>query len=89
MALGANRVQVVRMVVRQGIKLMTIGIVIGLVVSSFVMQILSRLLMGVSPMDPVAFVSVVFVLGIITVLATYLPAQRAARMDPMSTLRYE
>lgn len=89
MALGANRVQVVRMVVRQGIKLMTIGIVIGLVISSFVMQILSRLLMGVSPMDPVAFVSVVFVLGIITVLATYLPAQRAARMDPMSTLRYE
>ena len=89
MALGANRARVIRMVVSRGIKLMTIGIVIGLVVSSLVMQVLSRVLMGVSPMDPVASVSVVFVLGIVTVLATYLPAQRAARMDPMSTLRYE
>jgi len=89
MALGADRRQVVRMVLQQSLRLVIAGIVIGLVLSSLIMQALSRVLMGVSPIDPVAFVSVVIVLGSVTILASFLPALKAAGMDPMSTLRYE
>ncbi|MCK4771785.1 MAG: ABC transporter permease [Candidatus Latescibacteria bacterium] len=89
MALGADKRQVIRMVLRQGMRLVTVGIVIGLIISCLVMQVLSRLLTGVSPIDPIAFASVVLVLGTVTVLASYVPALRAAGMDPMVTLRYE
>ena len=89
MALGADRRQVVRMVLQQSLRLVITGIVIGLLFASLIMQVLSRALMGVSPIDPVAFVSVVIVLGSVTFIASFLPALRAAGMDPMSTLRYE
>ncbi len=89
MALGADKGQVIRMVLGHGMRLVTVGIVIGLIISCLVMQVLSRLLMGVSPIDPIAFASVVLLLGTVTVLASYVPALRAAGMDPMVTLRYE
>ena len=88
-ALGAGRGQVVRMVMKQGLRLVTIGVVIGLIISSLVMQVLSRLLMGVSPIDPIAFASVVLLLGTVTIVASYIPARRAAGLEPMATLRYE
>jgi len=89
MAMGAGKGQVVMMVMRQGIRLIIIGVVIGCVISGLISQLLARVLMGVSPLDPISFIGVTLLFGAISLLASYFPALRAARLDPMNTLRYE
>ena len=89
MALGARQAQVIKMVVRQGVRLALVGLVIGILLASLAMQPLSRLLVGVSPVDIPAFGAVALLLGAVATLASYVPARRAARVDPMETLRYE
>jgi putative ABC transport system permease protein len=88
-ALGAQRNDVLRLIVGHGVLLGGIGVAIGLVGALAVTRFLRTLLFGVSPFDPASFVGVSLVLTAIAVLASYIPARRAARVDPVEALRYE
>jgi predicted permease len=89
MALGARSGHVLNMILGQGLRLVLIGLVIGLVAALSLTRILSSLLFGVTAFDPVTFVGVAILLLAISLLACYLPARHAARVDPMVALRYE
>jgi len=89
LALGAERRDVLKLVVRQGMRLSLVGVVIGLVTALGVSRVLSSLLYGIRPTDPITYISVAFVLTAVTLLASYLPARRATKVDPMVALRYE
>jgi predicted permease len=88
-ALGAGEKQVVWMILREGIVLILAGIAVGLIVSAAAIKPLSGLLIGVSPVDPVTFAGVALVLATVGLFATAIPARRAAKLDPMRTLRCE
>ncbi|MEJ2705093.1 MAG: ABC transporter permease [Sedimentisphaerales bacterium] len=89
MALGAQRQDVMRMVMVQGLKLSLIGSGLGLIGSLMICRILRTGLHGISPFDPIAFAGAAGVLIGTALLACYMPARRAARIDPMEALRYE
>lgn len=89
MALGAQRLDVMRMVVRQGTLLALIGVLLGMGLAAMVTRSLSFFLHGVSPFDPLTFVLVSVTLLVAALLATVMPAQRATRVDPLSALRTE
>jgi predicted permease len=89
LALGAQRSDVLRLVVGTGARLVGVGIAVGLGVALLVTRFLSDLLFDVASYDPVVFSSVVVLLGATSLLASYLPARRASRVDPMVALRYE
>jgi putative ABC transport system permease protein len=89
MALGAQRSEVLRMVVGQGLILAVLGIATGLIGAFALTRFLSTLLFNVSATDPVIFVSVPVILCAVAVVATWLPADRATEIDPMIALRYE
>ena len=87
MALGAGRGQVVRLVVGQGGALVAAGVVLGLVAAATASRIVESVLFGVTPADPPTFTAVTAVLVGVALLACWLPARRAARIDPMNVLR--
>ncbi len=89
MALGAQRFDVLRLVVRDGWRMTVIGLGIGLALALVVSLGLSRLLYGLDPMNVPVFVSVLLVLAVVALLACYLPARRALRVDPVVALRSE
>lgn len=89
MALGAQRSDVLKMVLWQGFKLALAGIILGLIVSLMLSRVLASLLFGVSARDPLTFTGVAALLTVIALLACYLPARRATKIDPMIALRYE
>jgi len=89
MALGADRHRVMRMVLWQGARLTAIGGAIGLGLSLAVSQLLSSLLFGVSPLDPVTYGATLGLLAVVTLTATLVPARRAAAVDPLTSLRSE
>ncbi len=89
MALGAERGDVVKMVVGQGLRLVLIGVAIGIAGALALTRFLSSLLYGVKPTDPLTFVAVSLILIAVALLACYIPARRAAKIDPMVALRYE
>jgi putative ABC transport system permease protein len=89
MALGARTGDLLRMVMRHGAVLALLGTAAGLVAALAMTRLIRGMLYGVSATDPVAFVSVALLLGAVTLLATYLPARRAARVQPMASLRAE
>ena len=86
-ALGARSGDVLRMVLRQGFTLAFFGIAIGTVMALFVSRLLSGFLFGVAPNDPLAFGGVIVVLTVVALVASYVPALRATRVDPMTALR--
>jgi predicted permease len=88
-ALGADRGDVLRMVIVQGLKLAISGVVVGVLSSLALGRILSGFLYGVSPTDPMTILGVAVLLIFVALLASYLPARRATRVDPMVALRYE
>jgi ABC-type antimicrobial peptide transport system permease subunit len=88
-ALGARGQDVTTMVLRQGVILALIGLPIGLAMAVGLTRLMSGLLYGVSALDPVTFVVVPLGLLLVTLLASYVPARRAARIDPMAALRAE
>ena len=87
LAIGATSTDVVRLFVREGAGLMLVGVVCGLAGALAVTRALSTLLFGVTTTDPVTFASVAVALAFVALLASYLPARRAARVDPMAALR--
>jgi predicted permease len=87
MALGATPRDAMRQAMVGGVRLGVIGLAIGLVGAVAVSRLLAGLLFGLSPSDPVTFVGVPIALGLIVLLATYLPARRVARLDPVAALR--
>jgi putative ABC transport system permease protein len=89
MALGASPADIFRLVMGQGVRLILLGVVMGLAASFAVMRLLSSLLFGVSPSEPFTFVGVALLLAAVALLACYLPARRAMRVDPLVALRYE
>ena len=89
MALGAGRTDVLRLVLREGMRLTVIGIVLGLVGSLALGVILSKALYGLSAMDPRVYLGVMALLLGVSVIACYLPAKGATRVDPMVALRAE
>lgn len=89
MALGAQQGDVLRMVLRQGLILAAAGIAAGIFATAGAARLIRNLLYGVAPSDPLTYLSVAALLAAVALLACYIPARRAMRVDPMVALRYE
>jgi ABC-type antimicrobial peptide transport system permease subunit len=89
MTLGAQRPDVVRMVLRQGMSLVAFGAGIGLLLAALAGRVLARLLFGLPPLDPVTFGGATLLFAIIGLAACYVPIRRATRISPVEALRYE
>ena len=89
MALGAQRSQLTRMFVRQGLALAATGVALGLAVAFMAMRLMSSLLFNVNPVDPGTYLAMTAVILAVTWFACYLPSRRAAAVEPVSALRAE
>jgi ABC-type antimicrobial peptide transport system permease subunit len=89
MALGADRGSVMRMVLSQGLRLTLVGVAAGLAAAFALHRVLASLLFGVRPSDALTIASVVALIGTVALVACYLPARLATRVDPMIVLREE
>jgi putative ABC transport system permease protein len=89
MALGAGRSHVLRLVLGHGLRMTSLGVVIGLAASVGLTRLMANMLYGVSPTDPLTFAGVALILALVALTACYIPARRAMRVDPIVALRYE
>lgn len=87
MALGAQQLDVLKLIIRQGMVLVLIGVGLGLLLSYFLSRLVASLLYGVSPSDPLTFLGVPALIALISLLASFVPAYRASRVDPHKILR--
>jgi ABC-type antimicrobial peptide transport system permease subunit len=89
MAVGASRRAVLQLVLGQAAKLVGIGICLGLAGAALLARLIASLLFGVTPFDSATLASVSVLLALVALAASYIPARRAAKADPMDSLRYE
>ncbi|HEY9449334.1 MAG TPA: FtsX-like permease family protein, partial [Gemmatimonadaceae bacterium] len=89
LALGAETRDIYRVVIRQGMSLMIVGVTIGIAVALLLTRLVRGLLFGVSPADPLTLGVVVAILTVVALLASYVPARRATRVDPLVALHEE
>jgi ABC-type lipoprotein release transport system permease subunit len=89
MALGAKAGNIRGLVIRDGMRVAIIGAAAGLIAAFSLTRLMENLLFGVSPTDPITFVAVTGGLTTAALVASYIPAQRATRVDPLAALRYE
>jgi ABC-type antimicrobial peptide transport system permease subunit len=88
-AVGAGRSDILRMIVWQGVMPASVGAITGVICSLAISRLLSQLLYGVQPTDPLTYLSVIALLLAVALAAAYFPARRAASMDPSEALRYQ
>ena len=88
-ALGAQSSDVLRLIIGEGARLAVIGVVIGIAVSLAATRLMSSLLFGVGSTDPLTFVTVAALVSLVALFASYVPARRAMRVDPIVALRHE
>jgi putative ABC transport system permease protein len=88
-ALGAQAGDVLRLIIKQGMLMVLVGVTIGLTAAFSLSRLISGLLFGISANDPMTFAAVAMLLMVVAFLACYLPARRATRVDPMTALRCE
>jgi putative ABC transport system permease protein len=86
-ALGASPSAVVRLVVAQGMRVVTVGVVIGLAGALLASRLMTQLVYGVRVTDPMTYVGVAALLGAVALVASYIPARRATRIDPLAAMR--
>lgn len=89
MALGASRIDVLRLILREGLRLVALGGAVGLAAALLLSRVLKSLLFGVGPHDPAAFIAVALLLVFVALVATLIPARAAMKVDPMTALRWE
>jgi putative ABC transport system permease protein len=89
MALGARRADILRLMLSMGGRLVAIGVAIGIPMSLLSSRLLQDLLFGIKPVDPPTYVTVAVLLGVVALAACYIPARRAAHVDPMIALRHD
>jgi putative ABC transport system permease protein len=89
MAVGAQRGDVLRLIVGEGVKVAVVGVVLGLIAARLAAHVLDSLLFGVAASDPFIFAINAAILVAVALLASVIPARRAARVDPMVALRHE
>ncbi|PYV18153.1 MAG: hypothetical protein DMG21_05895 [Acidobacteria bacterium] len=89
MALGARREDVLRMIGKEGLVLTGAGVAIGVVAALGLTRLMTSMLFDVRPADPMTFVAVSLLLAVVALVSSYLPARRAAKVEPMKALRYE
>jgi ABC-type antimicrobial peptide transport system permease subunit len=89
MALGATRVQILRLIAAEGVRLISIGAVVGLAAALALAQLLKSLLFNVDAHDPASFAAVTLLLAVVALAATLIPARAAMKVEPVQALRYE
>ena len=89
MAMGAAQSSILRMILRQGLWIISGGVAAGVLLALALSRLVGNFISGVSPYDPLTYIGVTLMLGIVALLACYFPARRATRVDPMIALRYE
>src|SRR5262249_11686713 len=89
LALGASLSAILRLIITQGVKLVLVGLLVGLIVAFALTQVLSSLVFGISTTDPATFFGIAALLMMIALVACYIPARRATKVDPVIALRYE
>jgi len=89
MALGARGVDVWRLIVGQGLKVVALGVAVGVIAAIALARVMTSLLFGITATDPLTYAGVALLLVLVALLACFVPAQRAAKIDPMIALRAE